>query len=56
MLGALVAALIAVGPGLAGPAQPAAFPAGTLRDLPSPRDDRLEEVPRVPPPATVREI
>jgi hypothetical protein len=34
----------------------AALPAGTLRDLPSPRDERLEEVPRVPPPATVREI
>jgi hypothetical protein len=34
----------------------AGFPAGTLRDLPSPRDSRLEEAPRVPPPATVREV
>ncbi|WP_439580399.1 hypothetical protein [Elioraea sp.] len=56
MLGALVAALIAAGLGFAVPPQPVAFPAGTLRDLPSPRDDRLEEVPRVPPPATVRDV
>lgn len=32
----------------------AGFPAGTLRDLALPREDRLEEVPRVPPPAPVR--
>lgn len=34
----------------------ATFPAGTLRDLPSPRDGRLEELPRVPPPATIRNV
>jgi hypothetical protein len=56
MLGVLVAALIAAGPCCAAPPLPAGFPAGTLRDLPSPRDGRLEEVPRVPPPATIREV
>lgn len=55
MLGVLVAALIAAGSCGAAPPLAAGFPAGTLRDLPSPRDGRLEEVPQVPPPATVRE-
>jgi hypothetical protein len=34
----------------------AALPAGTLRDLAAPRDGRLEEEPRVPPPATLRDL
>jgi hypothetical protein len=34
----------------------AGFPAGTLRDIPSPRDSRLEELPQVPPAATLREV
>lgn len=33
----------------------AALPAGTLRDLPAPRELRREEEPRVPAPATLRE-
>jgi hypothetical protein len=56
MLGVLVAALIAAGYCCTARPLPAGFPAGTLRDLPSPRDGRLEELPRVPPPATIRDV
>jgi hypothetical protein len=57
MLAILAALLLATAePSARPPAEPASFPAATLRRLPSPRDLRLEEVPRVPLPATIREV
>lgn len=56
MLAILAALMLAAAePSARPPPQPVSFPAATLRRLPSPRDHRLEEVPRVPPPATVRD-
>lgn len=57
MLAILAALMLAAAePSVRLPSEPASFPAATLRRLPSPRDHRLEEVPRVPAPAKERDV